>query len=334
MPAPAPTRAASAGSRAPPSGCRSATAGSTPAHMHLVVHALADRAAALGELARVLGPGGRLAIATFAPEHFDRFFLNPYFPSLADIDRAPVPRSGGPCRRRHGGRVRGRRRPSGSASRSGQSRTTCSSACAAATSRRCTCSTRTSTPRAWPSSSATSRAGREAFAYSLEWALLTAVRDAELGTVPASRGLSPLLVSPPEDRAHALGEGGAAAVCGVADIGSAGAQHRLRDPAHRHDRRGADERDQPAGELRRRPRPRRPSGAGSTAARPAGGGGWAPCSTGSRAARPPSSPSTRCTIVPDGSLQRRAAHVGRYGSPQRARSRSDVNAIPDQRMPW
>jgi SAM-dependent methyltransferase len=60
-------------------------------HMHLVVHTLADRAAAVGELARVLGPGGRLAIATFAPEHFDRFFLNPYFPSLADIDRARFP---------------------------------------------------------------------------------------------------------------------------------------------------------------------------------------------------------------------------------------------------
>jgi ubiquinone/menaquinone biosynthesis C-methylase UbiE len=60
-------------------------------HMHLVVHTLADRAAAVRELARVLGPAGRLAIATFAPEHFDRFFLNPYFPSLADIDRARFP---------------------------------------------------------------------------------------------------------------------------------------------------------------------------------------------------------------------------------------------------
>lgn len=61
------------------------------AHMHLVVHALADRPAALREVARVLSPGGRLAIATFAPEHFDRFFLNPYFPSLAGIDRARFP---------------------------------------------------------------------------------------------------------------------------------------------------------------------------------------------------------------------------------------------------
>ena len=36
------------------------------AHMHLVVHALTDRPAALAETARVLAPGGRLAIATFA----------------------------------------------------------------------------------------------------------------------------------------------------------------------------------------------------------------------------------------------------------------------------
>lgn len=61
------------------------------AHMHLVVHTLGDRGRALAEVARVLGPDGRLAIATFAGEHFDRFFLNPYFPSLAGIDRARFP---------------------------------------------------------------------------------------------------------------------------------------------------------------------------------------------------------------------------------------------------
>lgn len=61
------------------------------AHMHLVVHTLADRGRALAEIGRVLGPGGRLAIATFAGGHFDRFFLNPYFPSLAGIDRARFP---------------------------------------------------------------------------------------------------------------------------------------------------------------------------------------------------------------------------------------------------
>ncbi len=59
--------------------------------MHLVVHTLADRPAALGEVARVLSPGGRLAIATFAREHFERFFLNPYFPSIERIDTARFP---------------------------------------------------------------------------------------------------------------------------------------------------------------------------------------------------------------------------------------------------
>jgi ubiquinone/menaquinone biosynthesis C-methylase UbiE len=61
------------------------------AHMHLVVHTLTDRGRALAEIARVLGLDGRLAIATFAPEHFGRFFLNPYFPTLAAIDRARFP---------------------------------------------------------------------------------------------------------------------------------------------------------------------------------------------------------------------------------------------------
>jgi SAM-dependent methyltransferase len=61
------------------------------AHMHLVVHTLPDRPAALAEIARVLAPGGRLAIATFASEHFTRFFLNPYFPSIAAVDGARFP---------------------------------------------------------------------------------------------------------------------------------------------------------------------------------------------------------------------------------------------------
>lgn len=61
------------------------------AHMHLVVHTLPDRPAALAEIARVLMPDGRIAIATFAMEHFERFFLNPYFPSIASVDRARFP---------------------------------------------------------------------------------------------------------------------------------------------------------------------------------------------------------------------------------------------------
>ncbi|HET7567230.1 MAG TPA: methyltransferase domain-containing protein [Gaiellaceae bacterium] len=58
--------------------------------MRLVVHLL-DRARALPELRRVLGPGGRAAIATFAPEHFDGFWLARLFPGLEAIDRARFP---------------------------------------------------------------------------------------------------------------------------------------------------------------------------------------------------------------------------------------------------
>jgi SAM-dependent methyltransferase len=56
----------------------------------LVVH-LVDRARALPELRRVLAPGGRVVIATFRPEHFERIWLARYFPSLGAIDRARFP---------------------------------------------------------------------------------------------------------------------------------------------------------------------------------------------------------------------------------------------------
>jgi ubiquinone/menaquinone biosynthesis C-methylase UbiE len=59
--------------------------------MRLVVH-LVDRRLALAEARRVLGAGGRLAIATFEPSHFDRFWLNAFFPSLEAIDRARFPK--------------------------------------------------------------------------------------------------------------------------------------------------------------------------------------------------------------------------------------------------
>lgn len=60
------------------------------AAMWLVVH-LVDRPRAFAELRRVLAPGGRLAIATFDPAHFDEFWLNALFPSLEAIDRARFP---------------------------------------------------------------------------------------------------------------------------------------------------------------------------------------------------------------------------------------------------
>jgi ubiquinone/menaquinone biosynthesis C-methylase UbiE len=60
----------------------------------LVVHLL-DRPAAFREAARVLAPDGRLAIATFAPEHFDVYWANPWFPSIAAVDRVRFPTEAG-----------------------------------------------------------------------------------------------------------------------------------------------------------------------------------------------------------------------------------------------
>ena len=39
----------------------------------------------------MLGPDGRVAIATFDPSHFDAFWLNRFFPSFEAIDRARFP---------------------------------------------------------------------------------------------------------------------------------------------------------------------------------------------------------------------------------------------------
>jgi SAM-dependent methyltransferase len=58
--------------------------------MRLAVH-LVDRPSAFAEAARVLRPGGRIVIATFADDHFDRIWLARFFPSLAAIDRARFP---------------------------------------------------------------------------------------------------------------------------------------------------------------------------------------------------------------------------------------------------
>jgi SAM-dependent methyltransferase len=58
--------------------------------MWLVIH-LVDRPKAFAEAARVLGPEGRLAIGTFHPEHFERYWLKPFLPSLEAIDKARFP---------------------------------------------------------------------------------------------------------------------------------------------------------------------------------------------------------------------------------------------------
>jgi len=62
-----------------------------------VLHLVADRAAAVAEIARVLGPGGRVVVGTFAPEHFRAFFLNEYFPSIPAIDLGRFPDPDGLC---------------------------------------------------------------------------------------------------------------------------------------------------------------------------------------------------------------------------------------------
>jgi SAM-dependent methyltransferase len=63
------------------------------ATMWLVVH-LVDRPLAFAEARRVLAPGGRLAVVTFDASHFDRYWLNSFFPSLEAIDRARFPARG------------------------------------------------------------------------------------------------------------------------------------------------------------------------------------------------------------------------------------------------
>ena len=56
----------------------------------LVVHLL-DRPAAFREVSRVLVPRGSLAVVTFDIEHFHRYWLNPYFPTIARIDLERFP---------------------------------------------------------------------------------------------------------------------------------------------------------------------------------------------------------------------------------------------------
>jgi SAM-dependent methyltransferase len=58
--------------------------------VRLALH-LFDRPRALGEIARVLVPGGRLVVATFDPAHFATYWLNELFPSLEAVDRARFP---------------------------------------------------------------------------------------------------------------------------------------------------------------------------------------------------------------------------------------------------
>jgi SAM-dependent methyltransferase len=56
----------------------------------LVVH-LVERPLAFREAARVLAPDGRAVVATFAPEHFEWYWLTDCFPAVREIDRSRFP---------------------------------------------------------------------------------------------------------------------------------------------------------------------------------------------------------------------------------------------------
>jgi SAM-dependent methyltransferase len=60
------------------------------ATMWLVIHLL-DRPRGLREIRRVLGAGGRIAVATFDPSYFGLFWFRDYFPSMEKIDLARFP---------------------------------------------------------------------------------------------------------------------------------------------------------------------------------------------------------------------------------------------------
>src|ERR1700704_6393812 len=59
--------------------------------MVMVVHLLRQRVRAFTEARRILRPGGQLSLWTFTPRHVEEFYLNPYFPSIAVIDRPRFP---------------------------------------------------------------------------------------------------------------------------------------------------------------------------------------------------------------------------------------------------
>ena len=58
--------------------------------MRQVVHHV-DRPAAFAEALRVLRPGGRIAIATFHPQHFDHVWVARLVPRVAELDRGRFP---------------------------------------------------------------------------------------------------------------------------------------------------------------------------------------------------------------------------------------------------
>jgi len=58
--------------------------------MSLVLH-LVDPPRALAEARRVVPEDGRIVIGTFHPDHFETYWLQPYFPSIKTVDAARFP---------------------------------------------------------------------------------------------------------------------------------------------------------------------------------------------------------------------------------------------------
>ena len=58
--------------------------------MSLVLH-LVDRPQALAEARRVVPDDGRIAISTFHPDHFETYWLQPFFPSIKSVDAREIP---------------------------------------------------------------------------------------------------------------------------------------------------------------------------------------------------------------------------------------------------
>ena len=118
----------------------------------LVVHLL-DRPRAFAETRRVLEPGGRVVLATFAPESLDRFWISKVFPAIVEIDRARFPTEA----QLAGELADAASRPfapAGSRRRAVSTAAKRSSASAGATSRPFSCSATRSSPRVWRARSA------------------------------------------------------------------------------------------------------------------------------------------------------------------------------------
>ena len=66
-----------------------------PVFAGFVYHHLGDKAAALGECARVLAPGGRLMISTPSRETLASYLWMRFFPTAVRVDRERMPSRAG-----------------------------------------------------------------------------------------------------------------------------------------------------------------------------------------------------------------------------------------------